>query len=158
MKKIATLLAALALAFGLVACGGTSQDNVKAQHSSHSVQNKPKANADTKPAKPKPTHTVAQEQAIGSAKDYLSVMAFSKRGLIKQLSSKYGDGFSKADAKFAVNHIKVNWKKQAAKSAREYLSTGHFSHDGLVEQLESKYGEGFTHEQAEYGVRKAGLQ
>jgi hypothetical protein len=101
--------------------------------------------------------TTSQEQAIGSAKDYLSYQAFSRAGLIGQLSSKAGEGFSLADATFAVDHIQVNWNEQAAKSAKDYLSFEHFSRQGLIEQLESKSGDGYTHAQAVYGVNKAGL-
>jgi hypothetical protein len=110
-----------------------------------------------KPAPAKPTYTKAQEQAIGAAEDYLEYSAFSRKGLIKQLSSDAGEGFSKADATFAVDHIKVYWKEQAAKSAKEYLEYSNFSRSGLIHQLESDAGEGFTHSQAVYGVNKAGL-
>jgi hypothetical protein len=101
--------------------------------------------------------TRSQEQAVGSAQDYLEYGAFSRRGLINQLHSKAGEGFSLADATYAVDHITVNWNKQAAKSAKEYLAYSHFSRRGLITQLESKSGEGFTHSQAVYGVNKAGL-
>src|SRR5205809_5490895 len=69
--------------------------------------------ADTQvPASPvdtTPSYTVSQQNAIRSAQEYLSSQAFSYTGLISQLSSKYGEGFAKADAVFAVNHIQVNW-------------------------------------------------
>ncbi len=107
--------------------------------------------------KPEPNYTTSQENAIASAYDYLDYSAFSKAGLIDQLSSKYGDGFSKADAAFAVNHIKVNWNEQAAASALEYLDYDSFSRSGLIQQLESEYGEQFTHAQAVYGVNQTGL-
>jgi hypothetical protein len=115
------------------------------------------APAAAKPAKQTPHYTMSQQQAIGSAKDYLSTQAFSRKGLIKQLSSKYGEGFSRADAKFAVNHIQVNWNKEAMQSAKEYLSTQHFSRAGLIEQLSSSFGEGFTKAQAIYAVNHVGL-
>jgi hypothetical protein len=105
----------------------------------------------------KPAMTKSQEQAIGAAEQYLSFKAFSRKGLIAQLSSSYGEGFSKADATYAVDHITVSWNEQAAKAAKEYLSMQHFSRSGLIEQLESAYGDGFTHAQAVYGVNKAGL-
>jgi Host cell surface-exposed lipoprotein len=107
--------------------------------------------------KPAPPMTAAQVQAIGSAESYLSFTAFSRKGLIRQLSSDAGEGFSVADATFAVDHIKVNWNEQAAKSAESYLKMSHFSRSGLIRQLESDAGEGFTHKQAVYGVTKAGL-
>jgi hypothetical protein len=106
---------------------------------------------------PKPEFTVSQQNAIASAQDYLNYEAFSRVGLIGQLSSKYGEGFSKEDATFAVDHITVDWNEQAAKSAKEYLRYQSFSRNGLIQQLESQYGEQFTHAQAVYGVNQTGL-
>jgi hypothetical protein len=115
------------------------------------------SSAAAKPAKPAPHYTVSQQQAIGSAQDYLSFQAFSRKGLIQQLSSKYGEGFSRADATFAVNHIRVDWNKEAVQSAKDYLSTQHFSRAGLIEQLSSSFGDGFTKAQAIYAVNHVGL-
>lgn len=110
------------------------------------------------PASVAPGFTVSQQQAIESAQGYLDTGGgFSKSGLIGQLSSKYGEGFPKADAVFAVNHISVNWNQQAAKSAHGYLDVGGFSCQGLISQLESSYGEGFTHSQAVYGANSTGV-
>lgn len=109
------------------------------------------------PSKTTPKLTLSQEQAIGSAQSYLSMTAFSRKGLIRQLSSDAGDGYSVADATFAVDYLKVNWNEQAAKAAKNYLSMTHFSRSGLIRQLESSAGDGFTHSQAVYGVKKAGL-
>ena len=109
------------------------------------------------PKAAKPSYTMAQKQAIGSAKNYLSFSAFSKAGLIEQLSSKAGDGYALKDARFAVNHITVDWNKQAAASAKNYLKMSSFSRAGLIEQLSSAAGEKFTHAQAVYGVNKVGL-
>jgi hypothetical protein len=108
-------------------------------------------------AKPKPKTTVAQREAIESAKSYLEDGAFSRAGLIKQLDSKYGEGFKKSDAVYAVDHIKVNWYSEAVESARSYLDDGGFSRAGLIQQLHSSYGEGFTLKQATYAVNKVGL-
>lgn len=109
--------------------------------------------------KPKPTHklTAGEEQAIGAAQDYLDFQPFSRKGLIQQLHSDAGSGFSLHDATYAVDHIKVNWNEQAAKAAKQYLEMMHFSRSGLIQQLESSAGSGFTHAQAVYGVKKAGL-
>ena len=129
----------------------------------HSVPPKPSVTAtttqpaETTPTETAPARTAGQEQAIGKAEDYLSFKAFSRQGLIEQLSSEYGSGFSKADATYAVDHITVDWNEQAAKAAKEYLAVTHFSRSGLIEQLESSFGSGFTHAQAVYGVTKAGL-
>jgi len=110
-----------------------------------------------KPTATKPAMTLSQEQAVAAAESYLEMTAFSRKGLIRQLSSDAGEGFSVKDATFAVDHIKVNWNEQAARSARSYLEMTHFSRAGLIRQLESDSGEGFTHRQAVYGVTKAGL-
>jgi len=101
--------------------------------------------------------TMAQRQAIGSAHDYLRYSAFSRAGLIQQLHSPYGEGFSLRVSTYAVDHITVNWRYQAYRSARSYLRYSHFSRAGLIRQLESRYGEQFTHYQAVYGVNRVGL-
>jgi hypothetical protein len=101
-------------------------------------------------AKPPPL-TISQEQAIAMAEDYLDYMPFSESGLVEQLEY---EGFSTADAQFAVNHIHVNWNEQAAAMAEDYLDYMPFSRAGLIEQLEY---EGFTTAQATYGVNQAGL-
>jgi hypothetical protein len=95
--------------------------------------------------------TVSQQQAVNKAQEYLDFTAFSKSGLVKQL--KY-EGFSDKDAKFAVNHIKVDWNEQAARKAQDYLDLTSFSRSGLVKQLKF---EGFTQKQAEYGAKAVGL-
>lgn len=108
-------------------------------------------------AKAKPKTTVAQQQAIESAKSYLDFSGFSRAGLIHQLTSSAGEGFKKADAEYAVNHIKVDWNAEAVESAKSYLEMGGFSRAGLIQQLHSKNGEGFTLKQATYAANKVGL-
>ena len=99
------------------------------------------------------------EQAYESAKSYLSFSAFSRQGLIDQLTSEYGEQFEADEAEYAVSTLEsngeVDWNEQAYESAKSYLEYSAFSLDGLIEQLESEYGEQFTHEQAVYGAEKA---
>lgn len=101
-----------------------------------------------------------EEQAIKSAKHYLSFTAFSRKGLINQLSSEYGERFTEEQASKAVAYLEgqglVDWKEQAVKSAKNYLSFSSFSKAGLIEQLSSDYGEGFTREEAEYAAEQVG--
>jgi hypothetical protein len=100
----------------------------------------------------------AEEQnAIRSAQSYLEFSAFSRKGLIEQLSSDAGDGYSVKAATRAVDSLHINFNEQAFKSAKSYLEMSGFSRKGLIEQLESGSGERFTHSQAVYGVNKAGL-
>jgi len=116
------------------------------------------ATAQAKPKPPaQPELTISQEQAVGAAKDYLDTSAFSRAGLIEQLSSAYGSGFSKADATFAVDYLQVNWKEQAVLAAKEYLQTMHFSRAGLIQQLSSAYGSKFTRVEATYAADQVGL-
>lgn len=95
--------------------------------------------------------TLSQQNALSQAENYLSFMAFSQKGLIDQLEF---EGYPTKDAKWAVEHLSVNWNEQAAKKAEEYLDTMSFSRSGLVDQL---IFEGFSKKQAEYGVKSTGL-
>jgi hypothetical protein len=100
--------------------------------------------------------TGPQTNAVRSAEQYLSMTGFSRKGLIDQLSSDAGEGYSVADATAAVDSLSVDWNENAAKSARQYLSMSGFSCKGLIEQLSSSAGEKYTAEQATYGARQAG--
>jgi hypothetical protein len=84
------------------------------------------------------------------ARDYLDYSAFSRTGLIGQLEF---EGFSTADATFAVDYLEVDWFEQAALMAQQYLDYSSFSRQGLIDQL---VFEGFTLEQATYGVTAVG--
>jgi hypothetical protein len=110
------------------------------------------ANAPAAPVvtpKPATQLTRAQENAIEAAEGYLDYSAFSRSGLIDQLVY---EGYSKADATFAVDSLPVDWNEQAFLSAQAYLDYSSFSLSSLIDQL--KY-EGFTKAQAECGAKKA---
>lgn len=96
--------------------------------------------------------TDEQQEAVGAAEDYLNFTAFSRQGLIEQLSSDAGSGFSKRDATVAVDSMDIDYNEQAAKAAKSYREFSHFSRQGLIQQLESDAGSGFTHAQAVYGA------
>lgn len=106
--------------------------------------------------KPTPSLTGPQENALRSAKQYLSMQGFSRNGLINQLSSRAGDGYDVADATAAVDSMDVDWNEQAAESAKQYLSMQGFSCKGLINQLSSRAGDKYTVSQATYGAKKAG--
>lgn len=111
-------------------------------------------------AAPKPVLTLSQQNAVKSGQDYLEYSAFSRAGLVQQLSSEYGEGFPPEDAEFAVAYLEqnglVDWNAEAAESAKDYLEYSSFSRDGLYEQLTSQYGEGFTPDQANYALGQVG--
>lgn len=100
--------------------------------------------------------TVSQENAVKSAESYLATSHFSKKGLTQQLSSEYGENFSKADAAFAVKYLEdagaVDWNVEAIEAATSYVETGHFSEKGLIGQLSSDSGEQFSAKQAASAV------
>ena len=102
------------------------------------------------------TLTPSQANAVRSAEQYLSMTGFSRNGLIEQLSSDAGEGYSVADATEAVDSLSVDWNENAAKSARQYLSVSGFSCKGQIEQLSSRAGDKYTVQQATYGARQAG--
>jgi hypothetical protein len=101
--------------------------------------------------------TDSQQQAMDSAASYLSEgTGFSRNGLIQQLDSAAGEGFSKADAIYGVDAQGADWNAQAVLSAASYLGEGTgFSRNGLIQQLDSS-AEGFTKAQATHGVDAQG--
>ena len=98
--------------------------------------------------------TSGQKNALESAQSYIDLSGFSKKGLIAQLSSSAGEGFSKADATFAANHVDADWKQEAVEAAQAYLDLGGFSKQKLIAQLSSSAGDKFTAAQARYAANK----
>ena len=150
MKKVITLIViVIAVILIIVACNSGDDEGKDAS---------PTTDTATEQEAALPDMTTAQENAYESAKNYIDTMAFSKKGLRKQLTSEYGEGYEKKDANFAIELLEdrgeVNWKDEAVESAQNYLDTQSFSKDGLYEQLVSDYGEGFTEKQARYAVNK----
>ena len=94
--------------------------------------------------------TLGQQNALKTAKSYLSVSAFSWKGLVEQLEF---EGYTHDESIFAANNCGADWNEQAAKKASSYLRVSSFSRSGLIEQLEF---EGFTHDQAVYGAVQVG--
>lgn len=148
MKKL-IVGALLVGTLGLAACSVPEDEPVdSAKVAKAQKKGERKHKAAEQPSEP--SETVGQKNARESAETYLDLQAFSRPGLIKQLKF---EGFSKADATYAVDYISPNWKKQATKSAKTYMDLQSFSASGLQDQLEF---EGFTTAQAAAGVAAAG--
>ena len=136
-----------------------AQDQTTVSAPTTAVADEPKADEPQEEAAPKeeaaPEMTVSQENAVKKAESYISLAGFSKEGLIEQLEF---EGFSTADAKFAVNYLEdtgaVDWKEEAVEKAESYMEISSFSRSSLIEQLEF---EGFTSAQAEYAADQVGL-
>jgi len=99
----------------------------------------PPATAPPATAPPVRTPALTQQQgsAVAAANQYLSTMAFSQQGLIDQLDSPYGGGYSANDATVAVDSLTVDWNAEAVQAAKEYLQTQPFSCSDLIQQLDS---------------------
>lgn len=114
------------------------------------------AAADQAPVEADAQLTGPEENAVRSAKQYLSLSGFSREGLIQQLSSSAGDGYDRAVATAAVDSLGVDWNENAVKSAKQYLGLSGFSCNGLIDQLSSGSGDKYTVSQATYGAHQAG--
>jgi phage tail sheath protein FI len=109
-----------------------------------------------KPTTATSTMTQQQKSAAEEANQYLSTEAFSRQGLIDQLDSPNGGGYSVSDATVAVDSLTTNWNTEAVQAAKEYLKTEPFSCNDLIQQLDSPEGGEFTVAQATYGAQQSG--
>lgn len=150
-SKERMLIPVVLIAFLAASCGGGSTDSVNASNGSTATETAaPKAEAPVEIAE-----TSGQRNAKRAAENYLSVMPFSRDGLIGQLSSEFGDKYTVGDATYGVDALDADWNEQAYRSAKNYLSIMPFSRDGLIEQLSSDFGDKYTVEQATYGADRA---
>lgn len=143
LKKLISIVVSFSLIFGLAACTIVISSG-----------------ADTNPPETNSTDTVGdwldnasldsasvgEKNALRSAKNYLSIMAFSYSGLIRQLEF---EKYTTDEAIYAADNCGADWNEQAVKKAKDYLNTMAFSHSGLIKQLEF---EGFTTEEATHGA------
>jgi cytoskeletal protein RodZ len=66
----------------------------------------PAAPASTPAAPSSPSMTTTQQQAVDAAQNYLALgQGFSYQGLLRQLTSSSGSGFTQAQAEYAVNKV-----------------------------------------------------
>ena len=168
MRRIITALLIAVLGFGVSGCELPEEGDDSTYAEKKAKERAEKAEDEVKKAKteakanvpkpepepdPEPDLTSGQENALASAEDYLGYSAFSKEGLIEQLTF---EDYSKKDAEFAANNVDANWMQQAVASAEDYLSYTSFSRQGLIEQLE--FSRGFSSEAGTArGQRRAAL-
>jgi colicin import membrane protein len=88
---------------------------------------------------------------VRAAASYLRSSAFSRSSLIKQLLF---EGYSQADAEFAVDAQQADWRANAVRAAASYLRSSAFSRSSLIKQL---LFEGYSQADAEFAVTSAGL-
>ena len=80
-------------------------------------------------------------------------MHLSKAGLYEQLVSEYGEKFKPEAARYAVDHVKANWKENALKKAQSYQKQMNMSPAAIHDQLVADAGECFTQEEADYAIQ-----
>ena len=92
------------------------------------------------------------KSALKKAKNYSDMMHMSKKGIYDQLSSEYGEKFSKEAAQYAVDNLDADYKKNALEKAKLYQQSMNMSPAAIKDQLVSEYGEKFTAEEAAYAI------
>ncbi|MDU3821188.1 MAG: Ltp family lipoprotein [Cutibacterium granulosum] len=147
------VIAALIIVIVVVAsCGGGDGD--KSSNSTQATQSQTQGSASesSAPEAKKDDIPVEYQNALESAETYVD-MNMSKKGLYDQLKSKDGDQFPPEAAKYAVEHVKADWKANALESAKMYQKEQHMSKSAIREQLTSSSGDQFTQSEADYAIK-----
>ena len=92
------------------------------------------------------------KNALKKAELYGNTMNMSKAGVYYQLTSDFGEKFSKEAAQYAINNAKIDYKKQALEKAKLYQEQQAMSKNAIFQQLTSDFGEKFTEEEAQYAI------
>ncbi|MBW1606301.1 Ltp family lipoprotein [Lactobacillus sp. Sy-1] len=144
------LIIVIAVFFIFGFLSGTGSDNKNSSSSSNTSSKNNNSSGTNNNA------TNNQRNALESAKEYVDIQNMSEKGVYDQLTSSYGDKFSKEDADYAIKHLNsdyhINWNEVALKSAKSYQRDQHMSTAAIMDQLTSSSGEQFTQEQAKYAV------
>ena len=96
--------------------------------------------------------TTEEKNALKKAESYSETMHMSKKGIYKQLTSEYGEGFTKKAAQYAIDNMEADWKANALEKAKSYRDTMSMSKNAIYKQLISEYGEQFTETEAQYAI------
>lgn len=92
------------------------------------------------------------KNALNKAQLYSDTMYMSKNKIYDQLTSEYGEDFSKDAAQYAIDNVEADWNKNALEKAKSYQESMSMSKSKIKDQLTSEYGEGFTQDQAKYAI------
>ena len=144
------LIESLDIITSVVISDFNADSEVHTSTSSHDGELSSRSNAEISNQEIQSAPTTGQKNALSTALQYLSVLSFSRSGLIDQLEY---EGFTNEEAVYAVDNCGADWNEQASKCAKHYLELMPFSRQELVDQL---LYEGFTQSQADYGVRQNG--
>ncbi len=151
--KILTGIIGFFLLVGIVSAAGggtdtnTSTDTTPAN--SETTQT-----AETKPAeKQEPDVPAEYKAALAKADTYANTQHMSEKGLYEQLTSEYGEQFSKEAAQYAIDNVETDYNANALAKAKTYQETQNMSPAAIRDQLVSEYGEKFTAAQADYAIK-----
>ena len=142
---------------GLIAISGSNPKNQTANPSTAVQETQTKTTETEK----KPDTTIKKEEvkvsqesknALKKAELYGNTMHMSKAGVYYQLTSDFGEKFSKEAAQYAINNAKIDYKKQALEKAKLYQEQQAMSKNAIFQQLTSDAGEKFTEEEAQYAI------
>ena len=67
-------------------------------------------------------------------------------------SNVIDEGFTAAEAQYAIDNIKADWNANALATAKNYQETMSMSKSAIYKQLISEYGEEFTKDEAQYAI------
>lgn len=101
----------------------------------------------------KPSVPVEYTSALNKATQYANTMHMSKAGIYEQLTSEYGEKFSKKAAQYAIDNVKADWNANALAKAKDYQKSMSMSPEAIRDQLTSSAGEKFTQAEADYAVK-----
>lgn len=142
------VIAILVIVVGGAIGGGSNDDSSSSSDKTESTSSK----SESKKSSNKPKISAEFTAALGSAETYAQDMHMSKAAIYDQLISKSGDKFPEDAAKYAVDHVKADWKKNALESAKTYQKDMNMSTAEIKDQLTSDSGDKFTPEEAQYAV------
>lgn len=92
------------------------------------------------------------KNALKKAETYSKTMHMSKKGIYNQLTSEYGEQFTKEAAQYAIDNMNANWEENALEKAKTYQDSMSMSKNAIYDQLISEHGEQFTEEEAKYAI------
>jgi hypothetical protein len=142
---------------GLIAISGSNPKNQTTNSSTtiQQTQTKPtdtEKKLDSAPKKEEVKVSQENKNALKKAEMYGNTMHMSKAGIYYQLTSDFGEKFSKEAAQYAINNAKIDYKKQALAKAKLYQEQQAMSKNAIFTQLTSDAGEKFTEEEAQYAI------
>ncbi|MBC1316644.1 Ltp family lipoprotein [Listeria booriae] len=93
------------------------------------------------------------ESALIKAEAYGTTMNMSKAGIYDQLTSEYGEKFSKEAAQYAIDNIDIDYNANALAKAKDYQDMMSMAPEAIRDQLTSEHGEKFTQAEADYAIQ-----